>query len=401
LHEYARSANLNVVREVVDVETAKRTGRQNFEAMLTFFRRTRSCRVLLVEKTDRLYRNLKDWVSIDDLDLEIHFVKENVALSPGSRSAEKFMHGIKVLMAKNYIDNLSEETQKGLREKAEQGIYPSWGPIGYRNIDGPNGKRLIEPDPDFAPLVTRLFETYASGSHSLKELTHLARAWGLTFRSGTQMSKSAVHRILRNPIYMGRFRWAGIEYPGVHQPIVSRQLFESVQQRLEGRSAIGPHPIKHDFAFSGLVSCGHCGCSFVGEIKKGRYVYYHCTGYKRKCPEPYTREEVLAERFAGLALELVANYDQIQTRLDGMYLDKLDGRIDAPFFDRKSADWRREQDGILRNIQVHQASSGTFELLQATDFQFGSGRPATFARQNGELAPLSGRSSNFPPGTDV
>jgi len=43
------------------------------------------------------------------------------------------MHGIKVLMAKNYIDNLSEETQKGLREKAEQGLYPSWGPIGYRN----------------------------------------------------------------------------------------------------------------------------------------------------------------------------------------------------------------------------------------------------------------------------
>jgi DNA invertase Pin-like site-specific DNA recombinase len=51
LHEYARSANLNVVREVVDIETAKRTGRQNFEAMLTFFRRTRSCQVLLVEKT--------------------------------------------------------------------------------------------------------------------------------------------------------------------------------------------------------------------------------------------------------------------------------------------------------------------------------------------------------------
>jgi hypothetical protein len=191
---------------------------------------------------------------------------------------------------------------------------------------------------------------------------------------------------------MGRFRWAGIEYPGVHQPIVSGQLFESVQQRLEGRSAIGPHPIKHDFAFSGLVSCGHCGCSFVGEIKKGRYVYYHCTGYKRKCPEPYTREEILAERFGGLlkglALDadvvewvaaalreshadekhereeavarLQASYDQIQTRLDAMYLDKLDGRIDAPFFDRKSADWRREQDGILRNIQVHQDADQSY-----------------------------------------
>jgi hypothetical protein len=50
-------------------------------------------------------------------------VKENVALSPGSRSAEKFMHGIKVLMPKNYIDNLSEETQKGLREKSKVCIH--------------------------------------------------------------------------------------------------------------------------------------------------------------------------------------------------------------------------------------------------------------------------------------
>jgi hypothetical protein len=130
----------------------------------------------------------------------------------------------------------------------------------------------------------------------------------------------------------------------------------------------------------------------VGEIKKSRYVYYHCTGYKRKCPEPYTREAVLDERFAGLlkglALDadvvewvaaalrgshadekhereeavarLQANYDQIQARLDAMYLDKLDGRIDAPFFDRKSADWRREQDGILRNIQVHQDADQSY-----------------------------------------
>src|ERR1700682_5106438 len=392
LHEHAANANLNVVREFIDVETAKRTGRQNFDAMLTFFRRTRSCKVLMVEKTDRPYRNLKDWVSVDDLDLEIHFVKENVALSPGFRSTEKFMHGIKVLMAKNYIDNLSEETQKGMREKAEQGFYPSWGPIGYRNIDGPTGKQVIEPDPDFAPLVGRLFENYATGNHSLKELTQLARKWGLGFRSGTAMSKSVIHKILRNPIYPGRFRWAGREYPGVHQQLVSRELWDAVQQRLDGRCAKGPHSVKYNFAFSGLVSCGHCGCSFVGEIKKQRYVYYHCIGYRQKCPEPYTREEVLAERFArflkGMALDidvvewvaaalreshadkkheredavarLQTNYKQIQTRLDAMYLDKLDGWIDAPFFDRKAADWRREQDGILRNIQVHQDADQSY-----------------------------------------
>lgn len=54
--------------------------------------------------------------------------------------------------------------------------------------------------------------------------------------------------------------------------------------------------VKHDFASSGLIQCGHCGCSMVGEIKKTRYVYYRCTGYRGKCGEPYTREEKLEQR---------------------------------------------------------------------------------------------------------
>ena len=102
--------------------------------MVDYLRKHPDARIILVEKTDRLYRNLKDWVTLDELDLEIHFVKENVVLSPNSRSSEKFMHGIKVLMAKNYIDNLSEETRKGMLEKAEQGIWPSYAPLGYRNV---------------------------------------------------------------------------------------------------------------------------------------------------------------------------------------------------------------------------------------------------------------------------
>ena len=99
----------------MDVETAKHAGREAFDDMVTFLREGQTFRVILVEKTDRLYRNIKDWVTLDDLDVEIPFVKENVVLSRDSRSAETFMHGIKVLMAKNYIDNLSEETRKGMQ----------------------------------------------------------------------------------------------------------------------------------------------------------------------------------------------------------------------------------------------------------------------------------------------
>lgn len=70
-------------------------------------------KTIFVEKTDRLYRNLKDYVLIDEIEnVEIHFVKEEQILSEVSRSQDKFMHGIRVLMAKNYIENLSEEMKR-------------------------------------------------------------------------------------------------------------------------------------------------------------------------------------------------------------------------------------------------------------------------------------------------
>ena len=50
--------------------------------------------------------------------------------------------------------------------------------------------------------------------------------------------------------------------------------------------------------------------ALVAEKKKGKYVYYHCTGNKGKCPEPYTREEVLDECFADLLKGLIFD-DQV------------------------------------------------------------------------------------------
>ena len=135
LKEYAEQEGIHVVQEFEDIETAKRAGRTAFGEMVDVPRKKSSgCRtVLLVEKTDRLYRNIKDWVTIDELGIEVHFVKEGVVLSEDSRSSEKFMHGIRVLMAKNYIDNLVEEVRKGMREKARQGHWPTVAPVGYVN----------------------------------------------------------------------------------------------------------------------------------------------------------------------------------------------------------------------------------------------------------------------------
>ena len=83
---------------MTDVETAKESGRTKFGQMLVYLKKHPSvCRTILVEKTDRLYRNIKDYGTVDELDVEIHLVKENEVISRESRSSEQFVHGIKVL----------------------------------------------------------------------------------------------------------------------------------------------------------------------------------------------------------------------------------------------------------------------------------------------------------------
>ena len=220
--------------------------------------------------------------------------------------------------------------------------------------------------------VKRVFENYATGKYSLKEIANIARSEGLTFRKSKKpVPKTTIHIILRNRIYTGDFDWRGRTYKGNHKPLISHELWDRVQEILDQRFNGKHRKVKRDFAFSRLIKCGHCGCSLIGEIKKGRYVYYHCTGYKGKCPEPYTREEVLEKKFADFlkslyfddeVLEWVtkalrqshedekrhhdeaiarlqAEYKKLQNRIDAMYEDKLDGRIDVAFFDRKAADW--------------------------------------------------------------
>jgi len=201
LRGYAAENGIRVVKEFIDVETAKKPGRPGFDEMVKFLGqqgrvgdRGNRCRTVLVEKTDRLYRNLRDYVTIDELDVNVHFVKEGVVLSPDSHSSEKFMHGIKVLMAKQYVENLSEEVKEGMREKAEQGIWPSKAPLGYVNAPGPDGKKIIVVDAATAEIVKRMFEGYATGNYSLEEIGRLAIQEGLVLkREGNLRSVNPVH----------------------------------------------------------------------------------------------------------------------------------------------------------------------------------------------------------------
>ena len=168
---------------------------------------------------------------------------------------------------------------------------------------------------------------------------------------------------------------------------------------LDGRFAKKAKRGRHDFAFSGLIACHACGCAVVGEIKKQRYVYYHCTGYADKCQgnpascrRKYVREEALEAEFTKLlgrlkfddeVLEWVrdalhashaderreheeairrhqAEYNRLNDRIHAMYVDKLDGLVDAAFFEKMSNDWREEQNRCQREIERHQNADKSY-----------------------------------------
>jgi DNA invertase Pin-like site-specific DNA recombinase len=392
LRSYATRKSITVVSEFLDIETAKTTGRPQFARMVAYLRSHPECRAILVEKTDRLYRNFKDFVTIDELQGEIHLVKENEILSEDSHSHQKLSHNMKVVMAKNYIDNLSEEVRKGMLTKASMGMYPSYAPLGYINTTLPDGRRMIVVDPILGPIVVRMFQWFATGEYTLKSLAKKAFAEGFRFRkSMNRIPTSTLHKMLRKRIYMGEFDYGGKTYQGIYEPLVSRVIWEQCQALLDRHREKKTRHVKHMFALSGIVQCGHCGCSMVGEIKKGRYVYFHCSGYRGKCPEPYVREEVLighfAERFRQLAIapELVrwaevetvtraarekadqeahldwlrAAFDRLQRRLEVLYDDRLDGRIDAGRYDEKARESELDQQHLREKIDACVASSAS------------------------------------------
>ena len=370
LRQYAQQQGHAIVREFVDVETAKQAGRSGFGEMLACLKADPLCRTILVEKTDRLYRNIRDWITVDDLDIEVHFVKENAVVSKTSRSSDKFMHGIKVLMAKNYVDNLGEEVKKGMREKAEQGHWPSMAPIGYLNN---RATHRIEPDPVRRHLIVELFQLYATGRYSMKALLANAHAIGLTHpRTGRRLFKSEIHRLLHNPIYHGEFLWDGQRYPGSHERLITGDTFNEVQTLLHRRPRATYRKQRH--TFMGLLTCARCGCAVTAELKKGKYVYYHCTDYHGDCDNTYIREERLADllgdvirpiQISSEVAEDIAsalrssNCDTERHRTEGLrqleqrrratvgkldrgYEDFVEGHISEEFLTRKSKAWEAE-----------------------------------------------------------
>ncbi len=298
LREYCQRKEFMVKKEFRIAETAsKNQERKIFTELLQYLRKEKITH-LTVEKTDRLTRNLKDAVAVDDWlqddeTRNLHSVKESLVIHKNSKSDVKFMWNIHLAVAKKYTDNLREETMKGWAEKLAQGWMPAPPPPGYMTVLK-DGKKIHVPDPDTARKVKKIFKLYLEDEHSVQSICDEMAKVGLKTRKGRPFTKSNTHRMLKNPFYIGKILFDNKEYVGAQEPIISEDLFERVQAKLDNKS---PHKKRvHNYPLKGVMTCKYCKKLITWWQVKG-YHYGSCQKSMEACKKKkYVREDNVQEQ---------------------------------------------------------------------------------------------------------
>jgi DNA invertase Pin-like site-specific DNA recombinase len=226
LRAYAKQEGLEIVDVFIEKQSAKIPGRPVFGKMLERIEKGEA-NGILAWHPDRLARNSVDGGKIIFLLdtgrgrlASLKFPQFWFEPTPQG----KFMLNIAFGQSKYYVDSLSENTKRGLRQKVRRGEYPSVAPVGYINDVR---TKTIAVDRKKAKVVKKAFELYATGKATLGDISDFLAQHGITSRNGKRIHKDRITFILSNPFYYGHFRYAGEIHEGKHEPIIAKKLFDS------------------------------------------------------------------------------------------------------------------------------------------------------------------------------
>jgi site-specific DNA recombinase len=180
-----------------------------------------------------------------------------------------------------------KNTSDGMRRARKMGRWPARAPIGYLNHSSPDGKKIVMPKQPDADNIRWSFEEYSKGRHTISHVRRMASIKGLS------CSRNNFWKALHNPFYCGLVFVPATKTEreefvrGVHEPLISQQLFEEVQGILNSRRTQGlsKQKTKPVFLLRGFLICPFCGRRLTASISTGRhakYRYYHCQVSKCK-----------------------------------------------------------------------------------------------------------------------
>ena len=356
--------------EYVDAgESARSADRPALQRLLSDLRETSDVSYVVVHKIDRMARNLEDHAAIRAAFAKSGARLVSVSEATGDTPSGRFLEGILASMAEYYSANLSQEIKKGMRQKLKMGGWPRRAPIGYLNkrdsIDGRSVASIVI-DAERAPLVALAFDVYSRGAIGVHALAERMAEHGLRSKNDKVVSASRWPEILRNPFYVGRVCEGDEEYPGIHEALISEELFQRVQNVLEIRDYAGPRQYRHFHPLKGTLYCADCGALLSYSKSKGRsdhYEYFYCLS-KTRCPQPYVRIELAEEQVERLVPKLGLSAESAQLVSEGVRNAATTLRA-SEVRERKRLDSRLERHEAERSklMQAFYASKIDMELL--------------------------------------
>ncbi len=341
IYEYCMEKNLKIIKEFEITESTTRGDRVKYNEMLDFIRSRNKKTAIVVNCVDRLQRSDEDNPALNKLrregKIEIHFMKEHIILDETSPVQDIFAWKMNVLMAGNYTDSLSYNVKRSLVKNWNSGKWQGMAPLGYlnRHTDDDNNEAIIIVDPVRAPIITHLFEEFATGKHTLKTLWYLSKELGLYTKNkkkkGCFVSRNTLYDVLTNPFYHGLMCIKGEFYNHIYEPLISKELFDRVQAILTGN---GNHNrnntteyAKTPYTFRGLIHCKECGglITPATAIKKNgsKYKHLRCANYKKCCHQAAVMEYVIFEQLENEVLNKLSLFAKMQELLKEQIIHNL------------------------------------------------------------------------------
>ena len=324
--ELAQKNGYNVINVYSDkARTGTNDARPAFQRMIKDAE-SGAFQYVIVYMFDRFARNRRDSIIYKEMLKEKYGIRVLSALEPiaddeGGEFYEMFLEW----NAEKYSKRLSKRVKDGLDSSVANGTYCGGVLIyGYEivleDVPGKPGKYMkrVHIKEDEANIIKYVYEQYNLGIKK-KDILRDITEQGLRYRDGNPFIMHQLDNWLVNPKYTGRFVFGGRDCDNMYPPIISQELFDSVQKRLAqnryGRCGRDEGTV--EFLLTGKVFCAKCGAKLVGTGGTGhcgiKYQYYTCQNtLKKKCPKMRENKTALEQAVT----EYIVKYFRDPKRLE-------------------------------------------------------------------------------------
>ena len=363
--EFARSQTLQVTRVFVDSQSGRTDDRPELQAMLEFCRSNRkTLKHVVISDLSRLARNVVDQgqiiAQLTQWGIRLRSVDESSLQDDATGKLGKNIIGA---FSQFFSDSLSERTRFRMAEAVKEGRFVWVSPVGYINAKNGRGS-VIKPDPTRAPLVRKGFELMATARFSADDVLRKLTALGLTTKKGASIPRQTWHSILRNPLFAGWVKSGELMMRGVHEPIVSQELFDKVQNVLAGNSTrnLSRQVVRPDFPLKQFVRCAKCDRGLTAGIIKKKFAYLWC--YTKGCRDVLVSKEQLDAQFLSV-LGMCQPTIEYLNRLPEIAVKQWEGRAEHIRQESRALNIRLSEQRRLNSQAIKAKLTGD---LSAEDF---------------------------------